>query len=212
MASNPPNRPSNTGHDRHRVHFSSRSDEYATPDEAFQYLAQRYGPFDLDTAATAANAKCARYFDRDDDALTQPWNARSAWGNWPYSKIEPFTQHAIREVQSGRCQQLTLLLPARTCTRWFRELVEHAAEPPLFLSGRLRFGDAAQPAPFPSFVVVLRRPETWTAADPAVTYSMPKRHGTRPRWYTIRPAPQPVSLATLRDCFPEDYPPRRGNR
>jgi hypothetical protein len=47
---------------RRAVHFSSRSDEWATPPELFAELDARHGPFDLDPCATAENAKCARHF------------------------------------------------------------------------------------------------------------------------------------------------------
>lgn len=169
----------------HEVHFSRTSDEWPTPRSAVAELERRYGAFDLDVAADSKNTVAPRHFTINDDALTQPWIAQNAYANPPFSLIEKFVQHGIREVLTRRCQQLVYLVPARTDTRWFRELVEHAAEPPLFLSGRLRFGDATQPAPFPSVVVVLRASKTWASGDPAVEYRMPTRHGTRPLWYTM---------------------------
>ena len=46
------------------------------------------------------------------------------------------------------------LIPARTDTRWFHEIVlPHAAEI-RFVKGRLKFGGAANSAPFPSIIVV----------------------------------------------------------
>lgn len=48
------------------------------------------------------------------------------------------------------------LLPARTDTNWFHAIcLPHAAEI-RFLKGRLTFGAAEHPAPFPSMVVVFR--------------------------------------------------------
>jgi hypothetical protein len=46
--------------------------------------------------------------------------------------------------------------PVRTDTRWWRENV--ALADVRFLPGRLRFGGAKTPAPFPSAVVVFRPP------------------------------------------------------
>ena len=79
-----------------------------------------------------------------------------------------------------------MLIPARTDTLWFREAFEHVqnVSDVQFLSGRITFEGASNPAPFPSCVIVLRRPEIWASNDGA-RYVMPKRHGTRPRWYTI---------------------------
>jgi site-specific DNA-methyltransferase (adenine-specific) len=52
------------------------------------------------------------------------------------------------------------LLPARTDTIWFHDIVLKFAEEIRFLKGRLRFGDGAGQAPFPSMVVVMRRQKT----------------------------------------------------
>jgi len=55
------------------VHFRSDTDEWATPMETFAELDREFGPFDLDVCADATNAKCARYFDREQDGLAQTW-------------------------------------------------------------------------------------------------------------------------------------------
>ena len=39
--------------------FSSKSGEWATPQEFFNKLNWRFGPFDLDPCATPSTAKCA---------------------------------------------------------------------------------------------------------------------------------------------------------
>jgi hypothetical protein len=46
------------------------------------------------------------------------------------------------------------LIPARTDTRWFHEICLPMATEIRFLKGRLKFGGATTPAPFPSMVVV----------------------------------------------------------
>ena len=50
---------------------------------------------------------------------------------------------------------VVMLLPARTDTKWFHDYIYGKAEI-RFVRGRLRFGGAANPAPFPSMVVVFR--------------------------------------------------------
>ena len=58
----------------------------------------------------------------------------------------------------GRVNSLAVyLIPARTCTRWFHDLVLPHAKEIRFIRGRLTFGDAKAPAPFPSCVVVFER-------------------------------------------------------
>jgi hypothetical protein len=68
------------------VHFSSATDEWATPQSRFDELNAEFAPgFDLDVCATADNAKCARYFTRGDDGLVQTWTG-VCWMNPPYGR------------------------------------------------------------------------------------------------------------------------------
>nr|DAE27482.1 MAG TPA: DNA N-6-adenine-methyltransferase [virus sp. ct1Uu26] len=48
-----------------------------------------------------------------------------------------------------------MLLPARTDTRRFHDLIYKKSEI-RFIKGRLRFGDEKNSAPFPSMVVIFR--------------------------------------------------------
>jgi len=173
---NPPN-------PKHNIHHSSQRQDWATPTDIYEDLNQRYGPFTLDAAASAENAKCARYWTEADDALTKPWTGRT-FCNPPYQYCAKFVERAIDEARNGNAEIVVLLVPARTDTRWFREAWEHADEV-RFLSGRIAFEGASGPAPFPSSAIVLRRPATWASAHERVTYTMPTRHGTRPRWFIV---------------------------
>jgi len=49
------------------------------------------------------------------------------------------------------------LVPARTDTKWFHELVLPHASEIRFIKGRLKFGDAVNSAPFPSMLVIYQR-------------------------------------------------------
>lgn len=51
-----------------------------------------------------------------------------------------------------------MLIPARTDTKYFHDYILHRAEV-RFVRGRLKFGQAAAGAPFPSMVVVFRGPK-----------------------------------------------------
>jgi site-specific DNA-methyltransferase (adenine-specific) len=46
------------------------------------------------------------------------------------------------------------LIPARTDTRWFHQIVLPHAKEIRFIRGRLKFGGATNGAPFPSMVVI----------------------------------------------------------
>ena len=136
------------------VHYSSATNEWATPRNLLWRLAMEFGPFDLDVCATGQNACAARYFTRDDDGLAQVWAARCCWMNPPYGRtIGDWMRKAHDSVQAGDCVRVVCLVPARTDTRWWQEIVTCAALV-RFLPGRVKFGDAKAGAPFPSAVIV----------------------------------------------------------
>jgi site-specific DNA-methyltransferase (adenine-specific) len=68
-----------------RVHFSSESEEYATPNWLFDLLEDEVGGFDIDVCATAQNAKCKRFFTKAIDGLKQKWEG-NIFGNFPYGQ------------------------------------------------------------------------------------------------------------------------------
>lgn len=134
------------------VHFSSAEVEWATPQGLFDELDAEFG-FTLDVCATAANAKCARYFTQEDDGLAQPWDG-VCWCNPPYGRgIGRWVEKAYRSAQAGAT--VVCLVPARsTDTAWWHDYCRHGEV--WFLKGRLRFGAAENSAPFSSAVVVFR--------------------------------------------------------
>ena len=69
--------------------------------------------------------------------------------NPPYGPgIRPFLERACE------AQIAVFLIPARTDTRWFHEIVLPSAKEIRFIKGRLKFGDSENSAPFPSMIVV----------------------------------------------------------
>jgi len=131
--------------------FSSATDQWATPQQFFNDWAQLF-PFTLDVCADASNAKCARYFTREDDGLRQDWAPEVCWMNPPYGReIGRWVRKAYEESQKGAT--VVCLLPARTDTAWWHDyVIEHAQV--AFIRGRIKFGDAKSGAPFPSAVAV----------------------------------------------------------
>lgn len=55
--------------------FTSNTPEWSTPQDFFGKLDEEFH-FDLDVCATPENAKCKRYFTKDDDGLSQQWGGR----------------------------------------------------------------------------------------------------------------------------------------
>lgn len=136
--------------------FSSATDQWATPQSFFNQWNELF-QFTLDVCADASNAKCPRYFTREDNGLTQDWSLDVCWMNPPYGReIGRWVEKAYRESLKGAT--VVCLLPARTDTAWWHDyVIPHAKV--TFVRGRLKFGDATSGAPFPSAVAVFYPPK-----------------------------------------------------
>lgn len=133
--------------------FSSKSDEWATPQDLFDRLNAVYN-FDLDPCATPENAKCSLYYTKSDNGLEKSWGGRCAFVNPPYGReIGKWVKKAWEESQKPKTK-VVMLLPARTDTAWFHDYIYHRAAEIIFIRGRLRFGGQTNSAPFPSMVVI----------------------------------------------------------
>lgn len=137
------------------LHFSSQTDQWATPQAVFDWLDGHLGPYDLDAAADSTNHKCANYIGSDVDALTVPWSGSRVWLNPPYGRgLGRWATKAIEEIDAGNCDSITILVPARTDTNWFIDLADKAHRI-IFVKRRLRFGDGSRDAPFPTAILVI---------------------------------------------------------
>jgi site-specific DNA-methyltransferase (adenine-specific) len=84
-----------------------------------------------------------------------------AWGsssfvNPPYSEIPEWLGRAVEESRLGKT--VVLLLPSRTDSAWFHDIVLPLATEIRFIRGRLRYkkNGVSGTAPFPSLVVVFK--------------------------------------------------------
>lgn len=124
------------------------------PGGLLQELNAEFG-FTLDVCATPENAKCSRFFTLAEDGLTQSWASERCWMNPPYSAIGRWLEKAWQASRAGAL--VVALVPARTDTRWWHEWALKGVI--RYVPGRLRFGAAKDPAPFPSAVVIFRPPD-----------------------------------------------------
>lgn len=139
-----------------KVHFSSKSDDWSTPQELFNQLDAIYGHFDLDVCADKNNTKCKKYYTKKDNGLLQQWHndGDKIWMNPPYGRqIGLWVRKAFIESLHGAT--VVCLLPARTDTKWFHNYIKKAYDL-IFYEGRIRFGGCKNAAPFPSMIVVFR--------------------------------------------------------
>ena len=122
------------------VHFSSASDDWPTPQDFFDRMNALHGPLELDVCASPENAKCPRYYTREDDGLAQPWTGR-CWMNPPYGRtIGLWMRKAYEESQRGAL--VVCLVPARTDTAWWHDYATKGQV--TFIRGRLKFGGASE--------------------------------------------------------------------
>jgi len=146
------------------VLFSSKSDEWATPQDLFDALHKEFD-FELDLAASRDNAKLPAFYSGIGGCSTdEPWSLQSrGFCNPPYSRglQGKFIAKAAAERLKGFLT--VMLLPARTDTKAFHAHIYDASKWQAregveirLLPGRLKFGGATASAPFPSMVVVFR--------------------------------------------------------
>lgn len=66
---------------KREAYASSKTCEWETPIELFDKLNDIYG-FEIDVCATRENAKCPKFFTKEDDGLMQDWYG-CCWMNPP---------------------------------------------------------------------------------------------------------------------------------
>lgn len=143
--------------------FSSKSNEWETPQDLFDKLNEFYH-FNLDPASTDDNAKCDNHYTIEDDGLSKDWGGCNVFVNPPYGReIGKWVKKAYEESKKPNTK-VVMLIPARTDTTWFHDYCLKGKL--MFLRGRLKFVNKAFPsyredgdfkvssAPFPSMIVV----------------------------------------------------------
>lgn len=144
---------------------SSATDEWMTPPEVLARF-EALAPIVFDPCASPSSGErmpnlrgsCVRANGQD--------GLRSRWGGWghvfvnpPYSDMTAWADKVVSEAEQGT--QVSLLVPARTDTRWFHHLLTRA-EFLVLWRGRIRFlrpdGTRATGATFPSAVLTFNLP------------------------------------------------------
>lgn len=136
------------------LHFSSKTNEWATPQLFFDKLNEEF-KFTLDPCATHDNAKCSNYYTIEDDGLSKNWGGNIVFMNPPYGReLKHWVQKAYEESLNGAT--VVCLIPARTDTTYWHNYIFGKADDIRFIKGRLKFGDSKNSAPFPSAVIVYK--------------------------------------------------------
>lgn len=123
------------------VHFSSATVEWATPVGVLADLDAEFH-FNFDPCPMG------RTQDGLASIFTQ-WQGKRVFCNPPYGPgVGKWLERGLE------ADVAVFLIPARTDTRWFHEIVLPKAKEIRFIKGRLKFGDAVKQAPFPSMLVI----------------------------------------------------------
>lgn len=132
---------------------SSEKQTWETPQYLFDKLNNVYN-FTLDCCAEESTAKVSNYITKEMDALSLEW-VGVVWCNPPYGREQgKFVKKALAEVENGNAESVVILIPSRTDTKIWQDVIFKYASQIIFIRGRLRFGDATENAPFPSAIVV----------------------------------------------------------
>lgn len=132
----------NQGRVRHkRALFSSLTVEWATPKALYDELNKEFR-FNFDPCPLGGK----------EDGTLVSWRGKRVFCNPPYG---PGIRKFLDRWQDA--DLAVYLLPARTDTAWFHEVVLPLATEIRFLRGRLKFGETPKDAPFPSVIVVFDR-------------------------------------------------------
>lgn len=127
----------------------SLSDSWSTPKNFKENL-----PFEFDDYDP-----CPLNDNPNFDGLQEEW-ANTTFVNPPYSKLKT-TKKSIGWVEKAHieCKKgktIVMLIPVRTDTSWFHDIILKNNYEVEFIKGRLRFGDAKNVAPFPSMLVYFK--------------------------------------------------------
>ena len=134
--------------------FTSDADDWTTPADFYAMLDAEFG-FTLDPCCYPHTAKCDRFFTKEDDGLKQDW-AGAVFVNPPYGRVIGAWVRKSYEAAQTTADVVVMLIPARTCSRYWHDYCMKAAEI-RFVRGRLKFGDGTDNAPFPNAVIVFRK-------------------------------------------------------
>jgi phage N-6-adenine-methyltransferase len=133
--------------------FKTGNMECSTDQGVFDELNREFN-FNLDPCATKENAKCKKFYTKEDNGLEKNWEGR-VFMNPPYGReIGDWMKKAYESVNGGGAELVVCLIPSRTDTKWWHDYVMQADEI-RFVRGRLKFNGMG-PAPFPSAIAIFR--------------------------------------------------------
>ena len=162
--------------------------DWGTPQAFFNYVEECFGlTFTLDACASDYNYKVSQFYTKEDNALIQEPCYEKIWMNPPFGhggKLQrTFIEKAVE--WSGK-NEVWCLIPSRTDTRLFHEIIVPNAKNIYFIKGRLNFEgpnrEGCNNSTFPSMLVRFRKciSEIWVKPQRASLSTLeptPKERG-----------------------------------
>ncbi len=130
--------------------FDSAKQDWITPDDLFNRLDERFN-FEWDLAADEINAKCKKFYTKEQDGLSQEWQG-VCWLNPPYGSGTHKLSAWVKKASESDAT-VVMLIPARTNTKWWHKYCLTASSV-IFLEGRPKFGGAKHGLPQPLAIIV----------------------------------------------------------
>lgn len=139
-----------------KVMFSSKKEDWETPEEFFKKLNEEF-KFTLDPCANEFNHKVNKYYTVNDNGLEKDRSGEIVYCNPPYGRnLYKWVEKCCNESKKDNTI-VVMLIPSRTDTKYFHNFLYNKDNIELrFIKGRLKFVGAENTAPFPSLVVVMR--------------------------------------------------------
>ncbi len=135
-------------------------DSRFTPPDFLAAIHEAFGVIDLDPCGhrlSPVEAKRRFLLSEGDDGLTDDWAGHFAFVNPPFSEQQRWLRRAHEQWTAGNVETVVCLVPTRTDSEWFQEVLSKVAKVYL-LKGRLRFIDLRgkqQATPFSVMLVIL---------------------------------------------------------
>lgn len=126
------------------------SDNYSTPHLFYERLDNEF-KFNFDPCPLKHNFLW--------DGLDVDWNG-NIYCNPPYSNIKPFLEKAINEIKLGRCEIAVFLIPVRSDTKYWHDIIMKECSEIRFIKGRLNFNESKSASPFPCVLLIFRKIKT----------------------------------------------------
>lgn len=133
--------------------------DWGTSQVFFEYIEQYFAiDFTLDSCASSYNYKVANYYTEEDDAFKQEPIDEVIWMNPPFGHGGKLQKQFVQlAVEWSMHNSVWVLIPARTDTKLFHDIIVPNARAIYFVKGRLNFEgpnrEGCNNAAFPSMLV-----------------------------------------------------------